>query len=116
MWAANGQVMQVFTGHTAPVACGGFTPDGKLVVTGSEDSTLIVWDPKSGAAVSKFTAEDSRLNQGPITALGFNPDSSLLITGSDDHHAKVLHIQSKKIVASFENHTEGIESVSFSAA
>ena len=106
--------MQVFSGHTAPVACGGFSPDGKLVITGSEDTTVIVWDPKTGAAVTKFTPDDQRLNQGPITALAFNADSSLIITGSDDHHAKVLHIQNKRIIASFESHTEGIESVAFS--
>ena len=61
MWAANGQVMQVFSGHTAPVTCGGFTPDAKSVITGSEDSTIIVWDPKTGAAVTKFTRKCSSI-------------------------------------------------------
>ena len=42
--------MQVFSGHTGAVRCGGFTPDGKAVVTGGGegDATLKVWDPKSG--------------------------------------------------------------------
>jgi len=63
MWAANGQVMQVFSGHTAPVTCGGFTPDGKAVITGSEDSTIIIWDPKTGAAVTKFTRKCPHLKE-----------------------------------------------------
>ena len=42
--------VQVFSGHTGAVRCGGFTPDGKAVVTGGGegDATLKVWDPKSG--------------------------------------------------------------------
>jgi len=114
MWAANGQVMQVFSGHTAPVTCGGFSPDGKLVVTGSEDSTIVVWDPKSANPLFKFTPADSRLNQSSITALAFNPDSTILLTGSADHVAKMIHAQNGKLLASFENHTESIETISFS--
>lgn len=43
-------VLQVFSGHTGPVRCGSFTPDGKAVVTGGGegDATLKVWDPKAG--------------------------------------------------------------------
>lgn len=42
---------QVFTGHSGPVRCGSFTPDGKLVVTGGGegDNSLKVWDPKNGS-------------------------------------------------------------------
>lgn len=45
--------VQVFTGHSGPVRCGRFTPDGKLVVTGGgeDDASLRVWDPKTGTCV-----------------------------------------------------------------
>lgn len=45
--------VQVFTGHSGPLTCGQFTPDGRAVVTGGGegDCTLRVWDPKSGACV-----------------------------------------------------------------
>ena len=41
---------QVFTGHAGAVTCGGFTPDGKAVVTGGGegDASLRVWNPKTG--------------------------------------------------------------------
>ena len=43
--------MQVFTGHSGPVRCGGFTPDGKSVVTGGgeADNSLKIWEPRNGA-------------------------------------------------------------------
>lgn len=43
-------IVQVFTGHSGPVRCGAFTPDGKQVVTGGGegDNSLKIWDPKTG--------------------------------------------------------------------
>ncbi len=45
------QTLQVFTGHSGPVRCGRFTPDGKSIVTGGGegDDSLKVWDPRNGA-------------------------------------------------------------------
>lgn len=51
MWnAANGAVMQVFSGHCGIVSAGCFTPDGKSVVSvgGEDDASLRVWNPKTG--------------------------------------------------------------------
>ncbi len=39
--------MNMFVGHAGPVTCGGFSPDGKLILTASEDATLRVWNPKT---------------------------------------------------------------------
>lgn len=39
--------MNVFSGHSSSVTTGQFTPDGKRIVSGSEDTSLIVWDPKT---------------------------------------------------------------------
>lgn len=44
----------MFTGHNSPVACGGFTPDGKLVVCGGggdSDASLKIFDPKNGVCL-----------------------------------------------------------------
>jgi WD40 repeat protein len=42
--------MNMFVGHAGPVTCGGFSPDGKLILTASEDATLRVWNPKTAQA------------------------------------------------------------------
>lgn len=32
LWNANnGEFMHIFQGHSAPVTCGGFTPDGSII-------------------------------------------------------------------------------------
>ncbi|KAG0028349.1 hypothetical protein BGZ82_008472, partial [Podila clonocystis] len=68
MWAVpSGAFMNVFNGHSGPVTSGMFTPDGKKIVTVSEDCSLIVWDPKSAAATFRITSEDARFHSDVIT-------------------------------------------------
>ena len=44
------------SGHTALVTDVGYSHDGRLLVTASEDGTAIVWDARSGAPVHRFVA------------------------------------------------------------
>lgn len=88
----SGKIMNVFAGHSAPVAAGRFTPDGKKIVTGAEDSTLIVWDPKSASALSRISGDDARFHSGGITSLAVNKESALVITGSTDGSARLVNL------------------------
>lgn len=48
MWnGVNGDVMGVFAGHEGPLMCGGFSSDGKYILSGSTDQTFRVWRPKT---------------------------------------------------------------------
>ena len=40
------------TGHSDPVYSVAYSPDGKHIVTGSEDSTVKVWDSQTGKEVT----------------------------------------------------------------
>ncbi|KAI9024034.1 WD40-repeat-containing domain protein [Hyaloraphidium curvatum] len=115
MWAIpSGTVMNVFSGHAAPVTCGQFTPDGKTVVSGSEDGECIVWDPKTAQPVRKLTAQDQRWHQEGVTCMAVNSDNTLLLTGSSDGRAILTHLGTGRLLASFEGHTESVEAVGFS--
>ncbi|KAI9297963.1 WD40 repeat-like protein [Neoconidiobolus thromboides FSU 785] len=109
----SGKVMNVFSGHTGSVTCGTFTHDGKKIVTCSEDSSLIVFDPVSTAATVRLNSDDARFHQNIITCLAIHQDNALAITGSTDHSAKLVRISDGEIISSFENHTDSVESVGF---
>src|ERR1700722_16428967 len=98
MWAIpSGAFMNVFNGHSGPVTSGMFTPDGKRIVTVSEDSSLIVWDPKTAAALHPITSDDARFHSDVITCLAVNKDSSLAMTGSADGTAKLINLHSGSV-------------------
>ncbi|KAI8391766.1 quinon protein alcohol dehydrogenase-like superfamily [Radiomyces spectabilis] len=114
MWAMpSGKFMNIFNGHAGPVTAGRFTPDGKKIVSVCEDTSLIVWDPKSAAAEIRLSGEDARFHLEPITTVAVNRDSTLAITGSMDGKARLINIIHGNIVASLENHSESVETASF---
>lgn len=84
--------MNIFNGHAGPVTAGGFTRDGKKIVSTSEDSSFIIWDPKTAAAEFRLTGEDARFHVDPINSVCVNKDSSLAITGDVAGKARLVNI------------------------
>ena len=41
---SDGKPVRTFEGHLAPVTCLAWSPDGKRLASGSEDTTVLVWD------------------------------------------------------------------------
>jgi len=118
MWQLpSGRNMNVFSGHTAPVTCGNFLPDGKRLLTASEDSTLIVWDPKSSTPIHKLTSTDGRFKlEGGITSIAFNASGNVAIIGGASGELRIVNLTSGQIVTSLENHGEeaSVEAVAWS--
>lgn len=113
----SGRNMNVFSGHTAPVTCGRFLPDGKRLVTGSEDGSLIIWDPKTSASVFKLAGHDGRFKlDGGVTCVAVNATSTACIVGGADGGLKVVNLTNGTVATSLESHDEGssVESVAWS--
>ncbi|EFJ38467.1 hypothetical protein SELMODRAFT_402415 [Selaginella moellendorffii] len=89
MWNADsGVFMTMFVGHQGTVVCGSFTPDGKLVCTGSEER-FSVWDPKSGACIHGVKQN--------VNCLALSNDSKLALTGSSCGLVRLISIQNGKV-------------------
>jgi WD40 repeat protein/tRNA A-37 threonylcarbamoyl transferase component Bud32 len=68
------QFITNFFGHTAPVWCAAFSPNGRLLASGSEDRTVRVWDLANLAPLGCLT------NRFEAGAIAFSPDGKLLAT------------------------------------
>ncbi|RKO87112.1 WD40-repeat-containing domain protein [Blyttiomyces helicus] len=98
MWQVpSGDCMQVFSGHIDSVTCGRFLPNGKGIVTGSADGTLILWDPRTAAATLRLSGEDGRFHATGITSLAVHSDSNLVISGGMDGSVRLVHIGNGKV-------------------
>ncbi|EPT05558.1 hypothetical protein FOMPIDRAFT_1039482 [Fomitopsis schrenkii] len=111
----SGNTMQVFAGHTAPVQCGDFTPDGKRIITADAEGTLIFWDPRSPSPVFKLSASDARFDMEGITALAVNPASTLAVVGGTTGSVRVVSLSKGEVVGALGGHNEGesVEAVAF---
>lgn len=113
MWlATSGTVMQVFHGHADSVTCGGFTPDGKQVVTGSDDCTLRIWSPKMGSCVHSMLGHD--FHKGGLTSIAFHHQLPLIMSAAQDGSVKLSNYETGKIVGSFVGHGSSVEAVAMS--
>lgn len=112
----SGQTMQVFSGHAGPVQAGTFTPDGKRLLTGSGDGSLIAWDPRTAAPVWKLPAGDARFGmESGITALAVNVAGTIAVVGGASGEARVISLNKGEVLGKLEGHGEGesIEAIEF---
>lgn len=112
MWNGNnGQYMNIFQGHSAPVTGGKFTPEGHYIVSISEDKSLRVWNPKSGENIHKIAGKikiiiynkfKNNLGYGfhddVITSLDFHSKLPVVLTGSLDRTACLSNYSSGKVI------------------
>jgi ribosome assembly protein SQT1 len=116
MWLAQtGACMHVFSGHAGPVTCGGFTADGRAVVTGGGegDASLRVWDPKSGEC--RATVAGAHYHGAGLTALALHPDSALALSGAEDGSVKTVALEGGRVLAALQGHGEeqSVEAAAF---
>jgi WD40 repeat protein len=84
------------SGHGANISALAFSPDGKYLVSASEDATLKLWDPNSGAEIRTL-----RGHSNIVTALAVNADGSEIASASLDHTLRVWNAATGETLASF---------------
>lgn len=74
----NGDLLNTFTGHAFRVNSVVYSPDGKLIASGSKDQTIGLWD-LNGTLLSTLEAHSDGIN-----SIAFSPGGSTIASASDD--------------------------------
>lgn len=110
-WAPTGKLMQIFAGHAQSVTCGCWGLGGKVICTGSEDRGVIVWNPRAGTPQQHI----KQAHESAIISICSHPEAPIVVTGSEDAVAKVIQMETGKVIASLSGHADSVECVQFNS-
>ena len=104
-------ILNVLEGHKHSVTSVAFSPKGKLLVSGSDDHTIRVWNAATGDAV----AGPFMGHTGGVKSVCFSPDGRRIASGSVDQTIRVWDAETGDSVSQpFEGHAARIVSIAFS--
>jgi WD40 repeat protein len=80
------------------------SPDGRRIVTGSQDQTTKVWDAATGDELLTF-----KDHKEWVISVAFSPDGERIATGSGDRTAQVWEAASREQVAEWQREEKSAE-------
>jgi len=112
-------------GHSSSVYTVSFSPDGKIIASGSSDNTVKLWETGSGSLLRTLKGHSNS-----VSAVSFSPDGKIIAsgsgeritigsgvriaTGSSDNTVKLWEASSGKLLRTLEGHSSDVFAVSFS--
>lgn len=107
--APQGFILQyILRGHQDLISPLEWSPDGRLLASGSADGAICLWDEHSGSLVSTFSEHEGR-----ISSLTWAPDGHKLAAGSADSTISVWDVQQGALLMKLEGHTDGVLNVAW---
>jgi WD40 repeat protein len=104
-----GSLLQTIHGHQDSVNSVTFSPDGKMIASGSDDQTIRIWNANTGMLLCTL-----RDDSGIIHSIAFSPDGERVISGSSGGIVNVWIVKTGLLKYTLQGHSEQVNSVAVS--
>jgi WD40 repeat protein len=114
----SGRCLRKVPAHTKAVRALAVTPDGRFVVSGSDDDSLRLWEISTGArewtfqGYAKEAPDDAAKG---VTSLAVTPDGRFVISGHKDKTIQMRDLTTGSCVRSLERQARGISALAITA-
>jgi WD40 repeat protein len=98
------------TAHRDQVTSLTYSPDRKVLASGSADGTVRFWDPARQSSLGALVNVD----MGHVWAVAFSPNGKILAVAGDDTGVQLWDVARRRVIASLLGHTSGVYSLAFS--
>ena len=105
---ASEREITTFKGHSATVRSVTYSPDGKVIASGSGDTTIKLWDVASGKEITTLKG-----HSGWVNSVTYAPDGKTLASGSEDNTIKLWDIVSGKEITTLQGHSGAVKCVTY---
>jgi len=100
---------RILTGHKKPVHSVAFGPNGKRLVSASEDKSLKIWDVADGHVVHTLTGHAET-----VYGVAFRADGKRLASGSEDSTVKIWDVGTGLEMRTLKGHSAPVYGVTYS--
>ena len=105
----NSDQPDTLKGHSSDVNSVTFSPDGQMLVTGSDDRTIKLWNVTTKQEIRTFNGHSSF-----IYAIAISPDGQTIASGSADKTIKLWNLNTGQEISTLTGHSGSVASVAFS--
>ncbi|HYX13349.1 MAG TPA: WD40 repeat domain-containing protein [Nostoc sp.] len=107
----DAQPLHTLMGHSHIVRSLAISADGKMLVSGSWDQTIKVWQLETGELLHTLKGHRDR-----VYAIALSPDGQIIASGSADKTIKLWHLQTGELLGTFTGHGNIVTALAFTAS
>jgi centriolar protein POC1 len=104
----NPYPVRTFKGNRERVNCIKFHPELKQIASGSDDSSICLWNVEDNKFSFKLVG-----HKGPVQEIDFSPTGNLIASASKDNSVKIWNNKYDGSFSTLKSHTAGVNSVQF---
>ena len=86
-----------------------FSPDGRQIISGSNDNTVKLWDAATGREIRTFSGHSDI-----VLSVAFSPDGKQILSGSGNGTVKLWDLATGQEIKTFPGYSGAVHSVAFS--
>lgn len=101
-------------GHTGKIYDIAFSPNGKMLVSGSGDETVRLWNPMTGKLMQTYSGSWWSGHTSLVHAVSYSPDGSTFASASWDKTIKLWDVQTGQRLQALSEYPHVSTSIAFS--